>query len=425
MKKITEKLLYLWFLLIVFEAPLRFFYFKLGLPSLVYFKDFLLIIIFVYFVIYTLSTLRINKFMLAIIAVIIYGVVVGLINQLSLLQVLFGLKIWLSFFVGFIALYTLDSKEKFFLNLFRIYVPIILVGIFLDLFFELPWSGFEYETFGHAIEGSRSWTTFGLSRIAGFGRSSFASAILLFCLSALYLTLRSLSSKKEKFSWKIYDNLLLVLSFAGIVITTSKTSILSFLILVLFYVLIKFYTTFKNIFRWITLIFVKFLLGLIFLYGFIPPIVSLVSPKAITNYLSSGDILMKAIFLSYIDRMEVVWPNAIQLLSKPYMIITGRGLGGIGAAQQYFEPGLYNPADNIYIYLLVDFGVVVLSLIIIYLLKKMLFLKFADKKNIFFYIFCLILFLYGATINVIESSILMITLGFLSALWNQKNAYSN
>ncbi|PKK83753.1 MAG: hypothetical protein CVT49_06965 [candidate division Zixibacteria bacterium HGW-Zixibacteria-1] len=419
MKNLTEKVLYVWFGFIVFEAPLRYIFFNAGAPFLVYLKDILLIGIFVSFALEATVTARMNKLMLASLTLVLYGVVVGLINGLSPMQTAFGMKIVLTFFVGFMAVYTLGLKKEFFIGLYRLFVPLILFGLLLELLFDLPWIGFEYEAYGVIIPGSISWWTLDLPRLSGFGRVSYETAILLVCLSAMYLAANVYGKSLLAGSWKILDRIFLFLSFIGIILTTAKSSIFAFLILILFYYFLKKATAATSRFNRVAGFVIKVLLVLVLLYGVIPPVLAVTSPKTVTGYLSSDDLIMAAISASYVERMEIMWPDAYKLLSDGYMYFTGRGLGGIGASQKYFEPELYNAADNVYVYLLVDFGIIILLMILGILFFKIISMKINDRKSVFFLTFALIFFSYGATLNVIESPTLMICLGFLLALWDR------
>lgn len=419
MKNLTEKVLYIWFAFIIFEAPLRFLFFKAGVPSLVYTKDVLLIGIFIVFALDATVTAKMNKLMLSLLTLAMYGTATGLINGLAPTQVAFGIKIVITFFVGFMAVYTLGLKKEFFISLYRIFTPIIILGLLLELLFDLPWTGFEYEAYGIIIPGSISWWTLDLPRLSGFGRVSYETAILLVCLSTLYLAVTLRNNIHRSAKWKIYDSVFLFLSFVGIIVTTAKSSIFAFLMLILFYALIKKATAVSGRLNRIAGTIVKILLIVILLYGVIPPILAAVSPTILTGYLDSDDLILKAISASYVERMEIMWPDAYKLLSSGYMYFTGRGLGGVGASQKYFEPELYNAADNVYVYLFVDFGIIILLIILGALVYKNLTLKINNRQNIFFFTFSLIFFSFGATLNVIESPTLMICLGFLLALWDR------
>jgi len=416
MRSLTKVIIFIWFFLIVFEGLLRFVFSGMGVPALIYIKDLLLLSIFLVTFFYIIYRGLIDKTLLIIFLVVFYGGIVGYFNNLNPLQVLLGFKIFLSFFVGFISVYVLKVEEKFFLKMFRFFVPIILFGVLLECFYPLPWKGFEYELLGFSIEGSRQWTTFGIPRLSGFGRASFETAILLYALSSLYLIISYNVKSELKVYVKLYDYIFLGLSFVGIILTTSKTAVLANTIFILFFVLLKISdgTTVKLVSKSTGDLFIKFLLAFLFLYGIIPPLVALNAPALVVRKLNSYNL--NFLFASYIERIDLMWPKAIQLLSKNYMFLTGRGLGGIGIAQQYFEKKMYNPADNLYIYLFVDFGIIIFSIIVVYLLVSLFCLRHGNRENVYFVAFCLILFSCGATLNVIESPVLMITLGILLGL---------
>jgi len=418
MNRVVKSALYLWFFMVVCEGFLRFAASEAGAPALIYIKDVLLSGVLIYFIIHTASTLQMNKVLFTIIFAGVYGILIGLLNGLYPLQALFGLKLFLAFFIGFVAVYILGLEHRFFVRVFRIFVPIALLGLFLELCYELPWSGYEYEAFGHSIEGSRSWSTLGIPRLSGFGRASFETASILFCLTALNLTSAHMLSRKKTFLQKVYDSTLVLLSFAGIIVTTSKTSIVAFLILLLFHVLIKFHDRFRGLLKQAAGLSVKCLLLGVFCLGFLPPIFAGVARYSEAELLESDNTAVILLSGSYRERIVSVWPDAFDLLSEDHMILTGRGLGGIGVPQKYFEEDLYNPGDNVYVYLLVDFGVVALGLFLLYLLYRLLFVRLNQDHARHFLVFCLLFFAYGVTVNVVESPTLMMTLGVLLAYWH-------
>jgi hypothetical protein len=88
----------------------------------------------------------------------------------------------------------------------------------------------------------------------------------------------------------------------------------------------------------------------------------------------------------------------------------GRGLGGIGAAQFYFEPALYSPADNIAVYLFGTFGVLGIILLCVYAWKATRMRIDGPIARFFFYCACLVL-LEGVTVNVLEGSFMAMAFG--------------
>jgi len=411
MRSLAKIVLFFLFLTIVFEGTLRFIFFKIGMPYLIYAKDILLLSLFLVYVFHIIYKGYINKTFFAIFLFVFYGFAIGCFNNLNLYQVLFGFKVLLSFFVGLISICYFKIEKDFFLNAFRIFIPIIFFGLILDYFYPLPWEGLEYEIFGFLIEGSRRRGMFGIPRLSGFGRTSFETSMLLFSFSALYIVINYTRKLEYKFHTKVYDNLLLIMSFVGIIFTTSKTSIFAFLVVVLFGVLLKFYKSSTDIPRFLAKLSIKSVLFFLFIYGIVPPVFSL-SSSFLSKYFSLNTF-PRFLSFSYIDRFEFTWPNAFQLIRDPLEFFTGRGLGGIGTPQLYFESNLYNPADNLYVYIFVGFGIIVVTILVFYLLYNLFRLNLKNEKNVYFLAFCLVLFFYGATLNVVESSVLTITSGVL------------
>ena len=75
----------------------------------------------------------------------------------------------------------------------------------------------------------------------------------------------------------------------------------------------------------------------------------------------------KFLFASFGDRLNWMWPDSLHLLDLggSWHWWVGRGLGGIGAAQQYFEPAHYLAADNLFVYVTVYFGLPVALLLFV------------------------------------------------------------
>jgi len=86
-------------------------------------------------------------------------------------------------------------------------------------------------------------------------------------------------------------------------------------------------------------------------------------------------------------------------------------MGGIGISQKIYENDLYSPADNMFVYLYVTFGI--FSLLIYYYIIK--FINKANLKNenydIYIYNVLFIIFAYGIVSNILEEPILCILFG--------------
>ena len=251
MSKLVEKIIWIFFLFMVFDAPLRFYFVSIGAPLLIYLKDILMVGLCIKVLLNIVYSGRINKTLMMVFILIKYGIAYGLLNQLNLPQVLFGVKIMLTFLVGFIVVNNYGIGHSLFKTLFQVLIPIILLGLILEILYDLPWKGMEYEIYGTTIETSRQRGTFGLLRLSGFGRSSFETAYLLYSFVALYLGGLVYENKNLSWSRNIFDILLLAATFLGILITTTKSAILTYFLLILFYLIIRSYHHYAHWFKFI------------------------------------------------------------------------------------------------------------------------------------------------------------------------------
>ena len=148
MSKLVEKIIWIVFLFMVFDAPLRFFFVSIGAPLLIYLKDILMVGLCIKVLLNIVYSGRINKTLMMVLILITYGIASGLLNQLNLPQVLFGVKIMLTFLVGFIVVNNYGIGHSLFKTLFQVLIPIILLGLILEILYDLPWKGMEYEIYG-------------------------------------------------------------------------------------------------------------------------------------------------------------------------------------------------------------------------------------------------------------------------------------
>lgn len=420
MKKMTERLLWVWIMFLVLDAPLRFLFISAGVPSAIYVKDMLIAALLMYVLLTGVLNGKTSKTFLTMLAVMVYGMVVGFFGQLAPMQVLFGFKIFLSLLIGFVAVRNLGVERSFFIRMFRVVVPVVLTGLALEIFYDLPWKGLEYQAFGTSIEASRDWTMFGLPRLSGFGRASFETAAVLFSFIALYLGARVMEIEPRHWWSNKYENLLLTAAVAGIVVTTSKAAILAVLFLFLFYAVFRLYRRCGSRVKLLCGMALKTTLCILFLYSVVPPVIAYVRPTALSEHLITDDLIVLAVTGSYVDRIENAWPIAYDLMSAPHHYASGRGIGGIGSPQLYFEADRYNSADNIWVYLFIDFGLFVLVAIALYLAYQLYRSRLENRGTIFLYMLLISLFAFGATGNFVESPALTVSAGFLLAMWKRE-----
>ena len=218
-----------------------------------------------------------------------------------------------------------------------------------DYLWDMPWTGLTYQLVETEIEGSREWTTFGVERVAGFARASFAAAdqLLLLALPLMFFS-RS----------RILRILIWLTSGMLIYLTTTKKTGGIFLILTLLIPLMNFAFA-PALLRHALTMSVPILIAAI---GIGLPLSTIV----VTYRLNLDSLFSQVLFASFEDRLTVVWPAGLQLLIERGSAVFGRGIGGIGAAQNYFEQTVYSPADNLYLYLYVTFGILALGFMAAY-----------------------------------------------------------
>jgi hypothetical protein len=122
--------------------------------------------------------------------------------------------------------------------------------------------------------------------------------------------------------------------------------------------------------------------------------------------LGFGEVKDSTVFTllsSFMVRVEHFWPDAWDQLINKGNLILGRGMGGIGVPQMFFEPHEYNSVDNIFIYAYIYFGI--FSLIYfyyIYVKSKVL----NYHNDLCYYLILLTVFIYGTIQSIFESVIL-------------------
>lgn len=338
----------------------------------------------------------VNKKVLLITVLFILHTIWGIVNLRNSLQALFGLWVLAPFLLGLWSSREINLRQ--YKNLFIFLLFSATLGVLLNMFVSFPWSGLNIEVGGQIIEVSRQWTSFGVERYAGFSRASFNAAsqiLILGIYSTIFIKLKSL----KIFVW--------LLSGFTIYLTNSKGCIFSWIVLTLFFATL---VLFKNRnFFYLSWIIVAVILSFV--------IIALPISTIYTSYsINYSDYFSLILLASFEDRLTSVWPASFNLLSGFFYWLLGRGIGGIGVAQQYFETFQFSPADNLFIYLCVLFGLPIsifaifsLVLIVIKEVNSIFYSKMSQFKC------CTVLFIlsYGNVVNILEEPVLAFFLGLL------------
>jgi hypothetical protein len=323
---------------------------------------------------------------------ILFGVAAtfGVFNLGNASQVEFGLWILVPFLYGVVALPSVVRGWRRLIPYVFLLWVLAVAGVLINLFHMWPWIGFGYQVGATSVEASRLWHTAGVSfaRLPGFSTGSYFVAVQILIL-ALFLR-QTLRRKVGIPMW--------FLSGVAIVLTTSKTTIAIYLFLSIMHLfergptrrswrLIPFAAAAFDI----LLPFSMFLVKLDWVDSIQSPTVSL-------------------LLWSFADRLQVAWPQWILMIVERGNMLLGRGLGGIGAAQQYFEPAIYSPADNIAVYLYGTFGVLGLIALLIYGWKASR-LRIDSPHGRFFFLCACVVLLGGATTSVLEGAFTAMAFG--------------
>lgn len=374
------------------DGVLRYVLGSYGLSFLVYLPTALMV---VFVVLHFLAHQRRDPQWISVVLLTLFGVsgIMGFLNSGSLAQTLFALYVFFPFFFGFQTgdlLFTskLVKRAIVFLTL------LFAFGVFLEMGTELPWKGFSYEIGGMQVQGSRIWSSLGLERLSGFSRFSFSIAIL--CMAFLVV----LYGRVKPFLYFV----LFVVGGAAIVLTTTKGVVLVMLLMVLLWVFVK---PHSGLLYHLGL---KWGLVLTFIVGLILP----VSTYWVVYSLNLDDLISRIVFLSFEMRLGIVWPHAMESFTHFGDFIVGRGAGQMGVAQMMYDQANYNPGDNMYLYLLVVFGLPSLLLLALFLYR--LFKLNGTKGYVNYLLMAVFIFVYGIFANVMESAVLSYFLGSLIAV---------
>lgn len=338
---------------------------------------------------FALRSLKINKLYFWTIYTLILFATVGVFYVNDFLQIAFGFWIFVPLLFGIVAyssfLHGIQKLECWFLILFFI----VCGGVLLNAFINLPWVEFNYFLAGIEIVGSKKRSTMGIARLGGFSQAGYVAASYTILL-AIILMVRKHSKILRCSIW--------FLAALVIFLTSCKGIALVFLVLTGFFLCWRYFPDFI----WPALALFVTIVAVILL------------PLSTLYYDYSIDLLGPVyyfFFQSSIDRLIDIWPVTFKMITEHGNIITGRGLGGIGAAQKLFEHLLYSPADNLFIYLYAVFGIMALPILAIYgagTLQLNIRKNFLDR---YFYMIMISVLIYGIIANIIESTVFGIFLG--------------
>jgi len=374
------------------DAVLRWMLSKVSADPLIYLRDLLLISAAGFSAWYAVRQRVDSRHIAALWWGLLLLMGIGLTAGLPIAQVLFGLKVWIPFAVGFMLV---DSGAIAALNRPRMWAALWLLlcaGIVWNHYTRFPWSGLMIQLGDTAVQANREWTTYGVRRLSGFSRSSYDGAILVLLLH-IYL-----SHYCESFSRKVA---LCAISAGTLYLTTSKGAIGAFLCTLPLAVVLPYVRSRVSLIRFP-------LIAIILVAALIGALAPIFSAQMAAPTFARGSVEAK-LFESLVDRGWTTWPSAFALLND-WQWITGRGLGGIGSAQGQFEPLLASPADNFFVFLYVTGGIfgVAFYLFLAILVFR---LSMANAAERMAFTYLVAIFTYGLTASLIDNAIFAMAVG--------------
>lgn len=375
----------------VLDAPLRFALTKIHASSAMYARDLASVaIIFTALIHWVMGKKQDTSTVVAFI--LMAHLFLGVITLGSIPQPFVAFKLFLPLLLGIASYETIQRTEQRLHFWAAIAFSLTCIGVLINWFTEMPWSGETFDSAVGQVNVSVEWTTAGVHRLSGFARASYDAATIT-ALTAIPLLVRV-----ETRVWqKIVINAVAILV---ILLTTTKGAILAIGVITLYAATQRRDRSRRS-------------LNLILMLA---PAAGLAIPALL--YLYGGRLEVDnnfwIVFSSFAERINTTWPAAFDLLKLNGNLLYGRGLGGIGFPQMFGDASHYNPADSAMVYLFITFGV--LSLVYIY--ATLLALKNSASSTPTYIWRCTIGWLiywcvYGLTTNTIENPFLMFLLGLI------------
>lgn len=267
---------------------------------------------------------------------------------------------------------------------FLILAVVCMVGVYVNFYMPMPWTGASVDMGGVAVGNPHQSYTGFVKRLAGFGRSS-ASTGLLIGLMITWLLPRIRS--------RVVIAVLLAASAVAIWATTNKTTLVAVALVVALYCLAR-APTLRKACIWAAAVMVIFPFG------------SFIATAAVNDVVVGSGALS-----SFQDRVVDTWPLILQGMLREKLIWLGIGPGGFGAAAGYYKGDFgFNVgyADNLALYAVANFGLFGGALLAFLLTKFVLFRESEDKS---LWIMLFFLLLSGVTTDVVESLGCLLFLG--------------
>jgi hypothetical protein len=363
----------------------------MGATALAYLPNVAMVLCIGIAMVYDFATGRTTRGQVLFVVLVTLSATVGMVSTGNLKQVTFGLWVLLPFFFGLTSAPVILESHR---HQIIVMVAMFLAttgGVMVHDTMTFPWVGANYQIGGFEMDTAREWQAGEKQRLSGLARSSFDVAGQILVAAALL-------SLKVRRTW--LRAVIWAACFVGISLSTSKGILLTLaMTAIASECLIRRY---PNVLRCI------FFLGA--LWVFVPPVMGWTMDW---SELARTEI-DNPIYGSFLDRMNDMWPKAMELSTTHGLIPLGRGVGGIGVPLSLFEPALFNAGDNIFVYCWVISGVIALPLFICGFAALFRMCKSLNLEKIRVTLLLAIVVLwYGGVSNILEHALLACAMGIV------------
>ncbi|TCD47275.1 hypothetical protein [Chlorobium sp. N1] len=251
--------------------------------------------------------------------VLVFSIGVGVFNSVSPGAIAFmGLQL-MPFILGLLITMPSGDHLRGIARFVMFLWVVTCLGIWADYFIDFPWKGGLFEIYGSTIELSRSWSTFGVERPAGFTRISATAAFYVGILGLMLMV----------FSRSFMARLGVVLAtLATMAVTTTKSAVAAAVVVLIFRLLHRSPKIRIALF------------GAVMAAAIILP---LSFPKADQELPVDSD-LSEQLFYSFNDRTSQTWPYFVAAIQHG---VVGEGVGGVGTANMIAGGALSRPSLNV------------------------------------------------------------------------------
>ena len=381
----------------VVEGPLRYGLATAGHGSLLYLRDLLAVAIVMVGIYKSLAVANnlLSPLLVAIYTLTIYFIIGLLQNNTTIFSSLFGIKVFLGTLVGIAAADSIFFRNTTFLRIVMVILAVSITGIFANsALVKFPWEGVEFETAFGTTSTSREWTSFGQRRLPGLARASFDAAMIVGLCFALILPMLNKRSATA----------IGILCFAAIYLTTTKGMLQALLLVMTWWIIFP-----VSVRRQCGTMLCG---GLLVLMVTLPLIACVLTPSV--SLLNE----VPPVLMSFAERITVVWPQSCQLIQNSHSWILGAGIGSIGVPQQFgLNAADYSPADNMFIYIFLNGGLIWfigMTATLAKGLKGKTQTPFVGENSI--RAMFIVIFAYGITTNMQEQPFFAIIAGVLIGL---------